>query len=156
MGAMTSIGATVAVANPVLGLGMMAAGALLGGIFGQGKANQLADIQSQAAGVQNQIYAEQFGVQKANMLQQRRQMFRQGQVASAGATVAAASSGSFRGSGFGAVQDQIATTTQENMGQIDSSIATGARITALNQQQASLQAQGAKVQAKSSFLDSIF
>jgi len=158
MGAMTQVGgllASTGIAAP-LGFGMMAAGALFGGLAGQSKANKLADIQSQSVAIQNQIYAKEFDIQRSNMLQQRRAMFRQGAAATAGATVMATASGSFRSTGFADVKRDIQTTTEQNVGQIDTALRVGSEISTLKQQQATLQSQAAKTQAQGSFLDSIF
>ena len=115
-----------------------------------------AGLQSQSATIQNQIFQEQFNIEKANMLKQRRNVFRQGQVRSAEAKVAASSTGQFRSSTYGAVQSKIAERTSENVASIDTALAAGERISTLNQQQADLQSQIASTQAKGSFLSAFF
>ena len=147
--------ATTAMTNPV-GWGLIAGGALMGGLSGLVTSNTVADLQSQSASVQNEIFREQFNVDKANMMQQRRKMFRQGQVNSAALRASATSSGSFRGSSFGSAKEDIVATTQQNIGQIDKAIEVGERITSLNQQKATLEAKAAAAQAQGGLLSSIF
>ena len=147
--------ATTAMTNPV-GWGLIAGGALMGGLSGLVTSNKVADLQSQSASVQNEIFREQFNVDKANMMQQRRKMFRQGQVNSAALLTSATSSGSFRSSSFGNAKEDIVATTQQNIAQIDKAIAVGHRITSLNQQKATLEAKAAEAQAQGGFLSSIF
>ena len=147
--------ATTAMTNPV-GWGLIAGGALMGGLSGLVTSNTVADLQSQSASVQNEIFREQFNVDKANMMQQRRKIFRQGQVNSAALRASATSSGSFRGSSFGSAKEDIVSTTQQNIGQIDKAIEVGERITSLNQQKATLEAKAAAAQAQGGFLSSIF
>ena len=151
----TAVLATTNMANPI-GWGLMAGGALMGGLIGQSTGNKVANLQSQSASVQNEIFREQFNVDKANMMQQRRKMFRQGQVNSAALRASATSSGSFRGSSFGSAKEDIVATTQQNIGQIDKAIEVGERITSLNQQKATLEAKAAAAQAQGGFLSSIF
>ena len=147
--------ATTAMTNPV-GWGLIAGGALMGGLSGLVTSNTVADLQSQSASVQNEIFREQFNVDKANMMQQRRKIFRQGQVNSAALRASATSSGSFRGSSFGSAKEDIVATTQQNIGQIDKAIEVGERITTLNQQKATLEAKAAAAQAQGGLLSSIF
>ena len=147
--------ATTAMTNPV-GWGLIAGGALMGGLSGLVTSNTVADLQSQSASVQNEIFREQFNVDKANMMQQRRKIFRQGQVNSAALRASATSSGSFRGSSFGSAKEDIVSTTQQNIGQIDKAIEVGERITSLNQQKATLEAKAAAAQAQGGLLSSIF
>ena len=147
--------ATTAMTNPI-GWGLIAGGALMGGLIGQSTGSKVADLQSQSASVQNEIFREQFNVDKANMMQQRRKTFRQGQVNSAALLTSATSSGSFRSSSFGNAKEDIVATTQQNIAQIDKAIAVGHRITLLNQQKATLEAKAAAAQAQGGFLSSIF
>ena len=147
--------ATTAMTNPV-GWGLIAGGALMGGLSGLVTSNTVADLQSQSASVQNEIFREQFNVDKANMMQQRRKIFRQGQVNSAALLTSATSSGSFRSSSFGNAKEDIVATTQQNIGQIDKAIEVGERITTLNQQKATLEAKAAAAQAQGGLLSSIF
>ena len=147
--------ATTAMTNPI-GWGLIAGGALMGGLIGQSTGSKVADLQSQSASVQNEIFREQFNVDKANMMQQRRKMFRQGQVNSAALLTSATSSGSFRSSSFGNAKEDIVATTQQNIAQIDKAIAVGHRITLLNQQKATLDAAAASAQSQGGFLSSIF
>ena len=147
----TAVLATTSLSNPI-GWGLLAGGALLGGLIGQSTGSKVADLQSQSASVQNEIFREQFNVDKANMMQQRRKMFRQGQVNSAALRASATSSGSFRGSSFGSAKEDIVSTTQQNIGQIDKAIEVGERITSLNQQKATLDAKAASAQATGNFL----
>ena len=147
--------ATTAMTNPI-GWGLIAGGALMGGLIGQSTGSKVADLQSQSASVQNEIFREQFNVDKANMMQQRRKTFRQGQVNSAALLTSATSSGSFRSSSFGNAKEDIVATTQQNIAQIDKAIAVGHRITSLNQQKATLDAAAASAQSQGGFLSSIF
>ena len=154
MGLATTGGAALIAAqatNPV-GWAMLAGGALLGGILGGSNANSTAQkvgaLQSQSADIQNQIYAEEFAVQKENLLSERRNLFRQGAISTAGASVAAAASGMSRSSSFSAIKDNIAQTVTDNVAKVDSSIASGEKITGLNQQQATVQAEIATAQAE--------
>jgi hypothetical protein len=147
--------AATTTANPI-GWGLIAGGALMGGLSGLVTSNTVADLQSQSASVQNEIFREQFNIDKANMMQQRRKIFRQGQVNSAALRASATSSGSFRSSSFGSAKEDIVATTQQNIGQIDKAIEVGERITTLNQQKATLEAKAAAAQAQGGFLSSIF
>lgn len=146
--------AGAATGNPAL-MGVGAGISFLGGLLNLGQQNRAADFQEQSAdvagqiaGVQNQIYAEQYQTQRNNLMLRRREMFRQQQARTAGATVAAQASGSFRSSGFGAVQNQIAERTQENVGRIDRALESGERLSGLNQRVSTLQARQAELQAK--------
>ena len=150
-GAGTAVLATTSLSNPI-GWGLLAGGALMGGLIGQSTGSKVADLQSQSASVQNEIFREQFNVDKANMMQQRRKTFRQGQVNSAALLTSATSSGSFRSSSFGNAKEDIVATTQQNIAQIDKAIAVGHRITLLNQQKATLDAKAASAQATGNFL----
>lgn len=165
MGAMTMAGsAAVAAGAGPIGWAALAGGSLLGGLLGGANASSTArrvgDLQSQSTSIQNQIYAEEFQVQKENLLTTRRNLFRQGAVSTAGATVAAQASGMSRSSSFTAIKDNISQTVTDNVSAIDSSIATGERITALNQQQATVQSkiatEQAKGQAKGGILSALF
>ena len=147
----TAVLATTSLSNPI-GWGLLAGGALMGGLIGQSTGSKVADLQSQSASVQNEIFREQFNVDKANMMQQRRKTFRQGQVNSAALLTSATSSGSFRSSSFGNAKEDIVATTQQNIAQIDKAIAVGHRITSLNQQKATLDAAAASAQASGNFL----
>lgn len=147
--------AGLATGNPVL-MGVGAAGTLLGGILGQGTANKQARIQGQMAGIQNQIFAEQYQTQRDNLLLQRRKMFRQESASLAGSRVAAAASGMSRSSGFSAVQRSIEEQTSSNVGRIDRALASGERLSGLNRQLTDLEAKAAEAQASGGLLQSIF
>lgn len=166
MGAGTIAGGAMIAAsasNPI-GWAVLGGSALLGGVLGGANASSTAqrvgELQSQSAAVQNQIYAEEFAVQKENLLTERRNLFRQGTIATAGATVAATASGMSRSSSFSTIKDNIDRTVTDNVASIDSSIATGEKITSLNQQQATLQAkiatETAKGNAKGGILSALF
>lgn len=131
----------------MLGVGLLAASAgasLIGGMLGKSRASKQARIQGRISGLQNQVYAEQAQQQRDNLLLQRRQQFRQESAALAGSRVAAAASGMTRSSGFSSVQQSIRQKTSENVGRINRAMASGERISGLNEQIADLGGQAAE------------